>query len=105
MWASRVWATILPVSSIRPGYLKEGQALSREPGFVGIGDQLISFDPRYQNVFSNLLGRVADGGPAPVPALQVLNNGLAVLLPLHHEVLHGPAQGGLDGHGVPVGHL
>ena len=52
-------ATILPVSSIRPGYLKEGQELSREPGFVGIGDRLISFDPKYQNVFSNLLGRVA----------------------------------------------
>ncbi len=52
-------ATILPISSIRPGFLREGEALSREPGFVGVGDQLISFDPRYQNVFSNLLGRVA----------------------------------------------
>ena len=52
-------ATILPLSSIRPGFLREGEALSREPGFVGIGDKLISFDPRYQSVFSNLLGRVA----------------------------------------------
>ncbi len=52
-------ATILPLSSIRPGFLKEGQELSREPGFVGVGDKLISFDPRYQNIFSNLLGRVA----------------------------------------------
>lgn len=52
-------ATILPLSSIRPGSLREGDALSREPGFVGVGDQLISFDPKYQNVFSNLLGRVA----------------------------------------------
>ena len=52
-------ATILPISSIRPGFLREGEALNREPGFVGVGDQLISFDPRYQNVFSNLLGRVA----------------------------------------------
>ncbi len=52
-------ATILPVSSIRPGYLKDGEKLKNEPGFVGIGDQLISFDPRYKNVFSNLLGRVA----------------------------------------------
>ena len=46
-----------------------------------------------------------DGGPAPVPALQVLDDRLAVLLPVHHQVLHGPAQSGLDGHGVPVGHL
>ena len=52
-------ATILPLSSIRPGELREGQALRREPGFVGVGDQLISFQPQYRNVFSNLLGRVA----------------------------------------------
>ncbi len=52
-------ATILPISSIRPGSLRDGESLKREPGFVGIGDQLISFDPRYKNVFSNLLGRVA----------------------------------------------
>ncbi|MCI8423436.1 MAG: chromosome segregation protein SMC [Lawsonibacter sp.] len=52
-------ATILPLSSIRPGDLREAQSLAREPGFVGVGDQLISFDPRYRNVFSNLLGRVA----------------------------------------------
>ncbi len=52
-------ATILPLSSIRPGELREAQSLAREPGFVGIGDRLISFDPKYRNVFSNLLGRVA----------------------------------------------
>ncbi|MEA4933936.1 MAG: chromosome segregation protein SMC [Lawsonibacter sp.] len=52
-------ATILPISSIRPGELREGQSLSREPGFVGIGDQLITFDATYQSIFSNLLGRVA----------------------------------------------
>ncbi len=52
-------ATILPLSSIRPGSLREAQELSREPGFVGIGDRIISFDPKYQNIFSNLLGRVA----------------------------------------------
>ena len=52
-------ATILPLSSIRPGFLREWESLRGEPGFVGIGDQLISFDPRYKDVFSNLLGRVA----------------------------------------------
>ncbi len=52
-------ATILPISSIRPGDLREGESLRKEPGFVGVGDQLISFDSRYKNVFSNLLGRVA----------------------------------------------
>ena len=52
-------ATILPLSSIRPGELREAQALRREPGFVGVGDELIQFDSKYKNVFSNLLGRVA----------------------------------------------
>ena len=52
-------ATILPISSIRPGELREGASLSKESGFVGVGDQLVRFDPKYQNVFSNLLGRVA----------------------------------------------
>ena len=52
-------ATILPLSSIRPGELREAESLSREPGFVGVADQLVQFDPRYRAVFSNLLGRVA----------------------------------------------
>ena len=52
-------ATILPLSSIRPGELREAGSLSREPGFVGVADQLVQFDPRYRAVFSNLLGRVA----------------------------------------------
>ena len=52
-------ATILPLSSIRPGSLREAQSLEREPGFLGVADTLVSFDPKYQNVFSNLLGRVA----------------------------------------------
>ena len=52
-------ATILPISSIRPGELREAGSLSREPGFVGVADQLVQFDPQYRAVFSNLLGRVA----------------------------------------------
>ena len=51
-------ATILPLSSIRPYDLREAGSLSREPGFVGVADQLVQFHPRYQTVFSNLLGRV-----------------------------------------------
>jgi len=51
-------ATILPLSSIRPGQLRDEEKIAREPGFVGVGDRLIRFDPRYKSVFSNLLGRV-----------------------------------------------
>ena len=52
-------ATILPISSIRPGELREANSLRNDRGFVGVGDELVSFDPKYKNVFSNLLGRVA----------------------------------------------
>ena len=52
-------ATILPISSIRPGQLREEERLAREPGFVGVANRLISYQPQYENVFSNLLGRVA----------------------------------------------
>ena len=52
-------ATILPISSIRPGELREANSLRNDRGFVGVGDELVSYDPRYKNVFSNLLGRVA----------------------------------------------
>ena len=50
-------ATFLPISSIRPGYLKEA-GVEREKGFLGVADQLIEFDGRYAPVFANLLGRV-----------------------------------------------
>ena len=50
-------ATFLPLSSIKPGRLRE-QGVDREPGFVGIACDLIQYDRQYEAVFSNLLGRV-----------------------------------------------
>ena len=49
--------TFLPMSAVRPAEFRDA-AVEREPGFVGMGDRLVEFDPRYQNIFSNLLGRV-----------------------------------------------
>ena len=49
--------TFLPLSAIRP-YEFRDTAVEGEPGFVGMGDRLVEFDPRYRSVFSNLLGRV-----------------------------------------------
>ena len=63
-------ATILPLSAMQPGMLREADSLRKEPGFVGIGSELIQFDGQYQNVFSNLLGRVA--------VMEDLNCGIAV---------------------------
>ena len=49
--------TFLPLSSIRPSDFRDA-GVEDEPGFVGMGDRLVEFDPKYQRVFSNLLGRV-----------------------------------------------
>ena len=46
-----------------------------------------------------------DGGPASVPPLQILDDGLSVLLPVHHQVLHCAPQRGLNGHCVLVRHM
>ncbi len=50
-------ATFLPLSDMRPGFLNE-RGLEEMPGFVGIANQLIRYDSKYEKVFSNLLGRV-----------------------------------------------
>ena len=49
-------STFLPLSAIRPAEFRD-QGARQEPGFVGLGDELVQFDPKYQKVFSNLLGR------------------------------------------------
>ena len=50
-------ATFLPMNTIRPAEFRD-KAVEREAGFVGMGDALITFEPQYANIFSNLLGRV-----------------------------------------------
>ena len=50
-------------------------------------------------------GQGQKGTPAAVPALQILDGGFAILLPFHHNMLHGAPQGDLDGHGAGVGHV
>ncbi len=50
-------ATFLPVSTIRPAQFRDGD-VAKEPGFVGMADALITCEPRYRDIFSNLLGRV-----------------------------------------------
>ena len=50
-------ATFLPMNTIRPAHFQD-RAVEREEGFVGMGDELISFDRAYAGIFSNLLGRI-----------------------------------------------
>ena len=49
--------TFLPLTSIRPSDFRD-RAVEKEPGFVGMADRLVRFEPAYEKVFSNLLGRV-----------------------------------------------
>jgi len=49
-------ATFLPLTAIRGEELRLN-GVEREFGFVGIASRLVSFDPKYQNIFRNLLGR------------------------------------------------
>ena len=49
-------STFLPLTSMRPSEFRD-QGVRSEPGFVGLGSELIQFDPKYEKVFSNLLGR------------------------------------------------
>ncbi|MDP4109372.1 MAG: chromosome segregation protein SMC, partial [Bacillota bacterium] len=49
-------ATFLPLSAVRGQELKEN-GLFQEEGFLGLGHELISFDPKYREIVKNLLGR------------------------------------------------
>ncbi|SFQ06811.1 condensin subunit Smc [Oscillibacter sp. PC13] len=49
-------ATFLPLTAIHGDELRE-KGVEQEFGFVGIASRLISFDAKYRNVFTSLLGR------------------------------------------------
>ena len=49
-------ATFLPLSSIWGKSLQE-PGVEKSRGFVGIGSDLVKYDPRYKNIVQNLLGR------------------------------------------------
>ena len=50
-------ATFLPLSAIRSADFRDGRVVD-EKGIIGLGDELIQFDKKYEKIFSNLLGRV-----------------------------------------------
>ena len=49
--------TFLPLNAIR-GRTFQDEAVVDEPGFIGLGDELITFDKKYETVFSSLLGGI-----------------------------------------------
>lgn len=50
-------ATFLPMNTIKPADFRD-RAVEKEDGFIGMGDALITFDRKYADIFSNLLGRI-----------------------------------------------
>ncbi len=72
-------ATFLPISSVRGRTLtaKERQALSL-PGCVGVASELIEFDPKYQGVADNLLGRTV--------IAEDLTSGIAIQRASHYQL-------------------
>ena len=48
-------ATFLPLDTIRGSVMKD--APERDPGFVGVASELVRYDPRYEQIVWNLLGR------------------------------------------------
>ena len=49
-------ATFLPLTAIHGEELREN-GVEREFGYVGLASRLVRHDPKYQNIFRNLLGR------------------------------------------------
>ena len=49
--------TFLPLNSVR-GRTFQDEDVVDEPGFIGLGDELITFDKKYETVFSSLLGGI-----------------------------------------------
>ena len=49
-------ATFLPLTAIRGDELRQN-GVEEEYGFVGLASRLVTFDPKYQNIFNSLLGR------------------------------------------------
>lgn len=83
-------ATFLPISSVRGRTLNpQERGVLAMPGCVGLASELIEFDPRYQGVIDNLLGRtvVAEDLAAGI-AIQRAGRYQFRLVTLEGDVMH-----------------
>lgn len=51
-------ATFLPISSVKGRVLEKVNAISKSAGYIGIASEIISYDKKYHDIFTSLLGRV-----------------------------------------------
>lgn len=51
-------ATFLPISSIKSRKIENLEKIKKEKGFIGLANQLIEFDKKFDNIFSSLLGSI-----------------------------------------------
>lgn len=51
-------ATFLPISSVKGRTLDNVRDIASQQGFLGIADELVNYDKKYDGIFKNLLGRV-----------------------------------------------
>ena len=72
--------TFLPLNAVRPAEFRD-TAVAREPGFVGMGIELVEFDRRYEAVVSSLLGRtvVAQDMDAAIAIARKYNHRLKIV--------------------------
>ncbi|MBR6767046.1 MAG: chromosome segregation protein SMC, partial [Clostridia bacterium] len=83
-------ATFLPISSVRGRTLtQQERSVLSMPGCVGLASELVDFDPKYQGVIDNLLGRtvVAENLTAGI-AIQRAGKYQFRLVTLEGDVMH-----------------
>ena len=83
-------ATFLPISSVRGRTLSQQErSVLAMPGCVGLASELVEFDPKYQGVIDNLLGRtvVAEDLTAGI-AIQRAGRYQFRLVTLEGDVMH-----------------
>lgn len=51
-------ATFLPLSTIKPRVINLSKGISNAKGYLGIASEIVSFDNKFKNILSSLLGRV-----------------------------------------------
>ena len=96
-------ATFLPLDTIRGSRMKD--APTRDPGFVGIASELVSFDPAYEQIILNLLGRTVIAERLSDAIRMSRNNGNRLrIVTLDGQMIHsgGSMTGGSSAQGSGI---